>query len=284
MENEAAKGLEGAERTLLLPLWARAKEINRSHPQMRDPLAVEIVNALCGKPEYKEIFADLEKGLDNFYQLSQVIRAQCLDEEIRMYLQAHPQATVVNIGAGLDTTFSRIDNGRLSRWYDLDLPEVIALRQKFIPEKERCTCIPKSVLDTTWFDDIGDTKNGLMCVACGVLFFLSEAHIKSLLVSMAGRFPGSEIAFDTMSALFMNIGNRTVLRKGGMGGQARMQWPIQSAGTLKKWSNRISVVDEYPMYSRCLFDPSWGRAAISRMKLINRLHGMNIFHLAFREE
>jgi hypothetical protein len=44
------------------------------------------------------------------------------------FIEKHPEATIVNIGCGLDTTFSRIDNGKI-QFYELDLPDVIALRK-----------------------------------------------------------------------------------------------------------------------------------------------------------
>lgn len=48
-------------------------------------------------------------------------------------LRDHPDAVIVNLGAGLDTTFQRIDNGRIF-WYGLDLPDSIDLRKRLIPE------------------------------------------------------------------------------------------------------------------------------------------------------
>jgi len=42
----------------------------------------------------------------------------------------------VNIGCGFDTTFERIDNGKIT-FYDLDLPDVINLRKQFISNCSR---------------------------------------------------------------------------------------------------------------------------------------------------
>jgi len=275
-----AEILEGAQITLLLPLWARAKETLLPHPIIVDKRAVEIVEGLRTCQEYHSIFDQLENNLDDFYRLSQLIRARCIDNEIRAYLSSHPKATVVNIGAGLDTTFERVDNGEV-KWYDLDLPEVVAMRGQFMRETDRSKFISKSMLDTSWFDDIEPAQHGLMFAACGVLFFLDRNQIRQLICGLANRFPGSEIAFDTMSRPFLAMSNWTVLRKGGMGSKTHLRWSIQSAAGMKKWSDRISIVDEYPMYSRVQMDPAWGRASTNRMKLVNHLHGINIFHLSF---
>jgi len=82
-----------------------------------------------------------------------LVRARNFDRAIGRYIERYPEATAVNIGAGLDTTFSRADNGKM-RWYDLDLPDGIAFRQQFIPETPRNTCIAKSVFDCGWFNEV----------------------------------------------------------------------------------------------------------------------------------
>jgi len=118
-----------------------------------------------------------------------------------------------------------------------------------------------------------------MFVACGVLFFLHEKQVKQLFVELTNRFAGSEAAFDTMSKLFMIIGNWSVLRRSGMDNRAVMRWSIRSAREIVNWDKRISVMSEYPMFSRIKLDESWGRSAINRMRIVNKMRGINIFHL-----
>ena len=281
MQNTGSRNsaeLEGVSRTLLLPLWARARECNQPNPILTDNWVKQIVENLSTIASYKNSFDEMDRVFDRYYQLSQLIRAKCLDNEIRTFLTTHPSGTIVNIGAGFDTTFARVDNGLLN-WYDLDLPEVITLRRKHIPETERTKCIAKSVLDTSWFDDIGDDRNGVMFVSCGVLFFLHGQQVKQLFLELTNRFTGSEAAFDTMSKLFMVIGNWSVLRRSGMGNQAVMRWSMRSAQGIVNWDKRISVMSEYPMFLRIRVDKSWGKSVINRMRAVNRMRGINIFHL-----
>jgi O-methyltransferase involved in polyketide biosynthesis len=222
----------------------------------------------------------MDRIFDDYLQISQLVRAKCIDDEIKPFLEKFPLATIVNIGAGFDTTFDRVDNGKVT-WYDLDYPEVIRLRRQYIPETPRSRCLARSVLDFSWFEDIGDCQNGLMLVACGVLFFLDERQAKTLFLELAGRFPESEIAFDTMSGLFLKIANWTVLGRSGMGSQAVMRWAVRSAREIAKWDDRIRVIDEYPMYSHVALNPSCDKATRFRMKIANWTRGINIFHLKF---
>ena len=55
------------------------------------------------------------------------IRAKQFDDTAKSYIAEHPRASVINIAAGLDTTFYRVDNGPI-HWYDLDLPTVIDIQ------------------------------------------------------------------------------------------------------------------------------------------------------------
>ncbi|AXI84785.1 hypothetical protein SAM9427_01485 [Streptomyces sp. ETH9427] len=56
------------------------------------------------------------------------------------FLSAHPDATGVEIGTGLDTRHENVDNGR-SRWYELGLPGVLDPRRHFSADILRRTAI-----------------------------------------------------------------------------------------------------------------------------------------------
>jgi O-methyltransferase involved in polyketide biosynthesis len=65
---------------------------------------------------------------------------------VQHFLDIHPKAVIVNLGAGLCTRYFRVDNGEV-HWYEVDFPEVIALRRQFFEESERYYCISQSMLD-----------------------------------------------------------------------------------------------------------------------------------------
>lgn len=71
----------------------------------------------------------------------------------RDYLKSHPNACVVNIGCGLDTTFRQVDNGT-AKGYNIDFSDVIAARNELIPERERENNIAANVMDFSWFEQI----------------------------------------------------------------------------------------------------------------------------------
>jgi len=113
--------LSGVPQTLLLPLLGRAQFSKKSYSPIQDDKAIELVNSLDFD------FAKLLKTIGHFTGAWWIARAWHFDQAAKAYLNLYPNATIVNLGAGLDTTFYRIDNKKLT-WVDIDLPEVISLR------------------------------------------------------------------------------------------------------------------------------------------------------------
>lgn len=116
------QNLKGVPETLLIPLWAKAVEEEQSEPIIKDDKAVEMMNIV----EYD--FSKFDKEWPT--QLSVVIRTELLDNATRAFINNHPDAVIVNMGCGLDTRFSRLDDGKM-HWFDLDLPEPIRIRRQF---------------------------------------------------------------------------------------------------------------------------------------------------------
>lgn len=175
-----------------------------------------------------------------------IARSLHIDQAIRHFLLKHPKATIVNIGCGLDTTFNRIDNGTLT-WYDLDLPDVIKLRRKFIQEIERSRCIECSFLDESWFHE-AKVEDDVLFLAAGVFYYFEEVQIKSLFSRIADMFPASEIIFDAASPLGVKVSNKRVIEAGGMDKSAILKWGIETAEKIQMWDKRIKLLKEYPMF------------------------------------
>jgi O-methyltransferase involved in polyketide biosynthesis len=123
--------------TLLIPLLGRAEETKKKRGLLRDEKAVEIVDRL----EY-----DFGKWRRAKSLVGTSIRTRMFDRYVERFLTDHPTSTIVELGCGLNTRFERVDNGRL-RWFDLDLPDVIALRRRFFEDEPRRTMLACSVLD-----------------------------------------------------------------------------------------------------------------------------------------
>ena len=201
--------LSGLSETLLFPLWGRAKLSKECSWLFNDVRATEIVE----KIDYD--FSKFDKilwgcrfdrtALKNSLPPLFALRAKQFDHKIQSYVAEHPRSSVVNIGAGLDTTFYRVDNG-LIHWYDLDLPPVIEIRSQLLPEANTTKGIAKSLLDPSWCTCIKQTEDGVFMIMGGVLMYFEEAQVKQFFSMLADNFPSGEIVFDAPSKLDNNFG------------------------------------------------------------------------------
>jgi O-methyltransferase involved in polyketide biosynthesis len=167
MKNKTALQDQTVQATMLLPVYGRAKASRMFPDILRDDGAIRIVDNM----DYD--FTQIAKHYATEYgSLCCLLRAKRFDERCLAYIQKHPDGAVVNLGSGLDTTFDRVDNGSV-RWYNLDLPDAMAFRQRFIPPKERCTDIAKSMFDYTWLDEI-KTADSVFILAGGLFYYFEE--------------------------------------------------------------------------------------------------------------
>jgi O-methyltransferase involved in polyketide biosynthesis len=187
--------LQGVSETLLIPLYARACETQRADSLLHDPLAVQIVEQL----DYD--FARFGNELTGI-----AVRTRVMDDIVRDFLDRAPAGVVVNIGCGLDTLFYRVDNGQ-AHWYELDMPASIALWRQFFSEGERHHVLSCSALDSGWIDDLAPHIAGheVLFLAAGVLMYFEEDQVQQLICTLAERFPGAEMVFDTVPAWFSQL-------------------------------------------------------------------------------
>lgn len=224
------------QKTLLFPLWGRAIESQKPDALLVDEKAVEIID----KIDFD--FSTFKKSLSEISKYGWVMRSLLIDKAINRFLEKHPKATVVDIGCGLDTTFERVDNGKL-RWYDLDLPDTIALRKRFFSENERRKFIASSFLDNGWLDQM-IVEDNILFISAGVLYYFNEEEVKGFIKRVAEKFPGSEFVFDATSPRGVKMANKMVLKRSKIENAAFLVWGIKHAKELESWDKHIKVLEE----------------------------------------
>jgi O-methyltransferase involved in polyketide biosynthesis len=258
----------GVQKTLLLPLWGRAVETKKPKPRLVDETAVRII----GEIGYD--FSTIATGMSVVTQMAWVIRCLHTDRTLRAFLARHPDGTIVNVGCGLDTTFERVDNGRV-QWFDLDLPEVIDLRRKFIGESDRRRFIASSLLDTDWLRSV-NVDGPLFFAAMGVLYYIPDPDLRSFLKMIADKVRTSELLFDACSAMGLRIANKRVIRDGGMDESAVLVWALDRAADLERWDERIAIVDAYPLFRGMKGGHSlkekWGMLLSDTLRVMSMVH------------
>ena len=171
--------------TLIIPLYAR-KVCSELYPNLyRDETAVRLIDEI----DYD--FSEAEKKsrslMQRFGSLEVAVRQNDLAFEVRDYLKYHPNAAVVNLGCGLDSTGRSCDNGSC-KIYNLDFPDVIAVRNELLPAGEREKNIPCDLNDTAVvFSNRRFKRCGVLCLRRVLL--LPDRAGQSSCAGYGRRFP-----------------------------------------------------------------------------------------------
>ena len=223
--------------TLVIPLFGRLVCSERFPHLFSDPEAKRLCDSLdydfAGKRKKMESLAGL------FGALEVAQRQYDLACEVKTYLDAHPKAAVVNLGCGLDDTFSKCDNGSC-RGYNLDLSDVIAVRDALLPAGEREENLPCDLNDLSWMDRI-DASGGAVFFAAGVFYYFKTEDVKRLFSAMADRFPGTVLAFDSCNRRGAKMMRKTWLKEAGIT-DVGAYFSLEDERELESWSPRFASV------------------------------------------
>ena len=159
--------------------------------------------------------------------------------EVEAYLKDHPEANLVNLGCGLDDTFSKVDNGRC-RGYNLDLPDVIRVRNELLPAVDREKNTACDLNDYSWMYAI-DGSNGAVFFAAGVFYYFKTEEVRRLFSALAERFPGAVLAFDSCNERGAKLMRKTWLKEAGITDVSAF-FSLENEKELEVWSSRFSSV------------------------------------------
>jgi O-methyltransferase involved in polyketide biosynthesis len=261
--------LTGVSETLLIPLYARFKETQRSDGFIDDPKAIELVN---------NIDYDFEKLTTTKYwkftEFGIALRVDILDILAKIFLQNNPDAVVVNLGAGLCTRFFRINNGKV-KWFELDLKEVSQFWHKLIGETERHKFLTYSVFDYSWMEEFNTLKNKpILFIIEGLLTYFSSTEVKNLILKIQKNFPGAHMIVDALSPASLKKS------AGGLKGfNAEFKWGIDSFKEMEKWDKKIRLVTEWSHLD--LHQDRWGTMKYLRYLPNARSYFPKTAHLKF---
>jgi len=270
--SRTAPELGEVQETLLIPLYARACDAASRHPVLGDRRAGELVDAI----DYDF------SGFGGSSLSGSVFRSSIFDGWVARFLREHPAGTVVELGTGLNTRFDRLDNGRV-HWFDLDLPDAIALRRRFFRDSERCRILAGSAVNTEWFDEVAAAPAPHLFISEAVLIYLGDDDVHRVVTQLCHRFPGALIAFDTAGKRMVSNqdDNRSLAQV-----SARLQWICDNPCDLERWG--LELID-----SRTLATPqpeiakSWPPRRRYGMPMLARLvpsivntYKFNLFRLA----
>ena len=239
--------------TLNLPLYSRKLCTELYSNLYRDETAVRLIENI----DYD--FSEAEKNsrslMQRFGALEVAMRQCDLAWEVREYLKTHPKAAVVNLGCGLDNTGRACDNGSC-KIYNLDFPDVIAVRNELLPAGEREENIPCDLNDTAWFAKI-DASNGAVFFASGVFYYFLTEQVRALVQRMTDAFPGGVLVFDAANRTAVKMIAKTWLKTAKIRDVGAYFAVSDAKSELSPWDSRLQVTSRgYMLGYSDLKDPS----------------------------
>ena len=223
--------------TLIIPLLGRVVCSERYPHLFNDESAKRICDNLDYDFDSQKKRMESAAGIFGALEVGQ--RHFDLMWEVQDYLKSHPSAAVVNLGCGLDNTFSKVDNGTC-KGYNIDMPDVIEVRDELIPAGEREENIGCDLNDFNWMDRI-DSSGGAVFYAAGVFYYFKTEDVKRLFAEMSKRFPGGVLAFDCCNQRGAKMMMKTWLKEAGITDVGAF-FSLSDASVIKNWSDGISSV------------------------------------------
>ena len=219
--------------TLLITLYCRAEHSRSQNPVLRDPWAEEAVSRI----DY-----DFSRFKSIRRALVISIRAKKFDVITAQFISAHPDAVVLHLGCGMDSRVFRVDPPNSVQWFDIDYPDVIELRRRLYPERAGYRMIGSPLSELSWLEKIPNNRPALI-IAEGVMMYLPEEVVKTLLNRFVAYFPHGEVAFDTHSKKLKRwmTKRRSTVHKTG----AVFKWGIEHPDDVRKLEPRLEFVKEF---------------------------------------
>ena len=223
--------LSGVPETMLQTVYARAKE-SRTRGTIHDAKAEELIDKL----DYDFSLADKDAAMHS----GVIARTIVLDALTQTYLEKHPGAVVVNIACGLDTRCCRVSG--YSHWYNLDLPETIAVRERLMPESGSVSQIAMSAMDD-WGSLIAEAGAPALVIIEGLTMYLSQADVQRIFAVIAARFESVTVFVETMNPMVV----KSFKEKSIEGSNAKFTWGVKDGKALAALLPGFRLVEEHSL-------------------------------------
>ena len=223
--------LSGVPETMLQTVYARAKE-SGGRGAIHDAKAEEIIEKL----DYDFSLADKDTAMRS----GVIARTIVLDKLTKSWLAAHSGAVVVNIACGLDTRCYRMSG--YAHWYNLDLPETMAVREKLLPESGTISQIAMSAMED-WGSEISEQNVQVLIVIEGLTMYLNAKAVQQIFKVISSRFSKATVFVETMNPMIVKRFKERSIE----GSHAKFTWGIKNGKALAELLPGFRFMEEHSL-------------------------------------
>lgn len=230
-ETSSKVTLSGVPETMLQTVYARAKE-SPGRGAIHDATAEQLIEKL----PYDFSLADNDTAMHS----GVIARSIVLDRLTAAWLDRHPGAIVLNIACGLDTRCDRMQG--YTHWYNLDLPETMAVRAKLLPEQGNISQIAMSAMDD-WSSRIEAQQAPVLVIIEGLTMYLRAGDVRRIFDVIAAGFNRATVFVETMSPAFV----KGFKEKSIEASKAKFTWGVKNGKTLSALVQGFAFVEEHSL-------------------------------------
>ena len=252
------------ERTLFLPLIARASESKKTNSIFSDLYSEKILKQISVEIKLEEV--------SEYSKISWAARALQISKIISEVISTNPEINIVNIGAGLDTTFYIVDNGKIF-WMNIDSKAVNDLRSQLLPNNDRVINIDGNILDKELYRLIKKSNKPLI-VASGLFLYFSEQEIKNILLLLTVHFTSLFVVFDRISTYSIQY-IKDDMNKNNMDGSI-IKWGIDNVFEIETWGKGYKIVKDKPWFENIDRSKIENKEIVKTMDLNDQYNGSSI--------
>lgn len=236
--------------TLLITLYMKHKESQKENPIIVDNVASNLVDRI----NYN--FSKFDKAINS--SVGVAIRAKYFDKLTMKFIKQKKNTVIVIVGCGLDSRYDRI--GEVAKdtfFYQLDIPEVMEIREKLIPKRYNEHYIYSSMLNHQWMDELQEKHSNanFLFVIEGVFMYFCKKEVMSVFKNLASRFSNSEILFDIVN-IWMSKNSH--IHDSVKFTNAKFIYGTNNDKEMEEWANNLQLIS-----SKLFSDfPEWKRTGI----------------------
>lgn len=200
---------DGVEDTLYIPLAARIFVSEKFPNFFYDEKALSLKEHMP--------LGSITKNSSEYFYMASVCRQKTIDDKIKRFLNSNSVCNVVFLGAGLETAYHRLGCNN-ANFYQVDLPDVIEIRERLLGKRENETLIEGDMFELRWIEEIDTTLPTLISVS-GVYQYFDEPKIVEMIRRMKELFPYGELVFDATNKAGLKFANKYVKKTGNENAQ-----------------------------------------------------------------
>ncbi|MDR1614417.1 MAG: class I SAM-dependent methyltransferase [Campylobacteraceae bacterium] len=194
--------LQGVSDTLFIPLAARIFVSKKFPEYFFDEKALSL----------EKYIPSMQKSSSEYYSLASAARYYNLDLMVKAFINKNGKSNIVYLGAGFETAYYRL-NEQIAIFYEIDLPDIIAIRRIMLGEQTNERLIGGDMFDMEWSKQI-DRSIPTLLVASGVFQYFKEDKIVKFINDIKNSFSNVELIFDATNKAGIKYANKYVRKTG----------------------------------------------------------------------